>query len=51
LRDRLPTGRLVELEGVGHYPMFEAPDRFDISLRGLLEDSPDPVGGACGTRL
>jgi non-heme chloroperoxidase len=45
LRDHLPTGRLVELEGVGHYPMFEAPDRFDISLRGLLGDSPDPVGG------
>jgi len=36
LRGRLPTGRLVELEGVGHYPMFEDPQAFDRALSSLI---------------
>jgi pimeloyl-ACP methyl ester carboxylesterase len=34
VQDRLADGRLVVLEGCGHYPMFEAPERFE----GLLAD-------------
>jgi len=29
---QLPSARLIELEGVGHTPMTEAPDRFDAVL-------------------
>lgn len=34
VQDRLADGRLVVLDGCGHYPMFEAPERFE----GLLAD-------------
>jgi non-heme chloroperoxidase len=34
VQERLADGRLVVLDGCGHYPMFEAPERFE----GLLAD-------------
>lgn len=40
LRERLPSGRLVELDGVGHYPMFENPAAFDSALSMLLTGAP-----------
>ncbi|MEZ5237643.1 MAG: alpha/beta hydrolase [Microthrixaceae bacterium] len=38
LHDRRRDSELVELEGVGHYPMIEAPTAFASSLLGLLAD-------------
>jgi pimeloyl-ACP methyl ester carboxylesterase len=35
LARRLPDGRLVVLDGVGHCPMFECPDRFVAALTGF----------------
>jgi pimeloyl-ACP methyl ester carboxylesterase len=32
VQERLADGRLVVLDGCGHYPMFEARDRFDALL-------------------
>jgi non-heme chloroperoxidase len=43
LRSRLGLGRLVTLEGVGHYPMFESPELFDQSLHDVLKDSGAPA--------
>lgn len=34
-----PRTELVTLEGVGHYPMLEAPDRFAEAVIGLLDRS------------
>ncbi len=36
LQERLADGRLVVLEGCGHYPMFEVPDAFDAALLDAL---------------
>lgn len=33
-----PDARLVSLDGVGHYPMLEAPARFAEAVVGLLDD-------------
>jgi pimeloyl-ACP methyl ester carboxylesterase len=33
---RLPSGRLTALDGVGHYPQLEAPDRVLAELRATL---------------
>lgn len=32
-----PNSRLVVLDGVGHYPMLEAPERWAGALLGLLQ--------------
>jgi non-heme chloroperoxidase len=40
LRGQLASGRLIELEGVGHYPMFEDPAAFDGALASLLPGVP-----------
>jgi non-heme chloroperoxidase len=32
VQERLVDGRLVVLDACGHYPMFEAPSRFDTLL-------------------
>lgn len=32
---RLSDGRLVVIDGCGHYPMFEAPERFEALLAGF----------------
>ncbi|MFE3001630.1 alpha/beta fold hydrolase [Nocardia sp. NPDC059246] len=39
LNERLADARLVELADCGHYPMFEAPERFDEELSSFV----DPV--------
>ncbi|WP_020501771.1 alpha/beta fold hydrolase [Sciscionella marina] len=36
VNERLPDSRLVELDDCGHYPMFEAADRFDEALLEFL---------------
>lgn len=36
----IPGSRLALLEGVGHYPMLEAPERWADTLLGLLEQRP-----------
>jgi len=42
LRGQLSSGRLIELEDVGHYPMFEDPEAFDRAIASLLPGvSPD----------
>ena len=37
LAERIPAARLVLLEGVGHSPQVEDPDRFGAELAGFLE--------------
>lgn len=36
---RIPNSTLVELEGVGHVPQFEAWDKYIGALKGFLEDT------------
>jgi pimeloyl-ACP methyl ester carboxylesterase len=36
LNERLADSRLIEIDGCGHYPMFEAPDELDAALLDLL---------------
>lgn len=36
LAEQLPDTCLVEIEGCGHFPMLEAPDRFDSALTEFL---------------
>jgi non-heme chloroperoxidase len=38
LNERLTDSRLVEIDGCGHYPMFEAPDELDAALRDFIGD-------------
>jgi pimeloyl-ACP methyl ester carboxylesterase len=40
---QLHDGELVVLEGVGHCPMFEAPERFNAALLAFTADT-DPTG-------
>jgi non-heme chloroperoxidase len=37
VQERLADGRLVVLEGCGHYPMFEAPERFEALLAAFAQ--------------
>ena len=37
VQDRLADGRLVVLDGCGHYPMFEAPERFAVVLSDFAQ--------------
>lgn len=37
VQDRLTDGRLVVLEGCGHYPMFEVPERFAALLADFAQ--------------
>jgi pimeloyl-ACP methyl ester carboxylesterase len=39
LQERLPSGRLVELD-CGHYPMLELPAEFDAALLSFLGEVP-----------
>jgi pimeloyl-ACP methyl ester carboxylesterase len=39
LHERRPEATLVRLEGIGHYPMLEAPDAFAAALDHALTDS------------
>ena len=45
-RDAIPGAELVEIEGVGHIPQVEAPDRYRDALLKLLELGPAPVASA-----
>ena len=36
-RDAIPGAKLIEIEGVGHIPQVEAPDRYRDALLSLLE--------------
>lgn len=36
LRDRIPGADLIEIDGVGHAPQMQAPDRFLQALEGFL---------------
>lgn len=38
LAERIPGARMVPLEGLGHSPQVEAPDRFGAELARFLED-------------
>ncbi len=38
LASRLPRARLVRLEGLGHSPHVEAPERFEAELREFLDE-------------
>ena len=37
VQERLADGRLVVLDGCGHYPMFEAPERFEAVLADFAQ--------------
>jgi 2-hydroxy-6-oxonona-2,4-dienedioate hydrolase len=37
----IEDSRLVVLDGCGHVPMVEAPDKLNAALRGFLEEAPD----------
>jgi non-heme chloroperoxidase len=37
VQERLADGRLVVLDGCGHYPMFDAPERFEAVLSGFAQ--------------
>lgn len=37
---RIPDARLIELEGVGHVPQIEAPERFNAALLQAIEHPP-----------
>lgn len=37
VQERLADGRLVVLEGCGHYPMFETPERFEALLADFAQ--------------
>jgi non-heme chloroperoxidase len=41
VQQRLADGRLVVLEGCGHYPMFEDPDRFETLLADFAQGCRD----------
>jgi pimeloyl-ACP methyl ester carboxylesterase len=38
--DRMPAGRLRVLDGLGHLPQVEDPDRVAAELRRFLDDLP-----------
>ncbi|MGB6450074.1 MAG: alpha/beta hydrolase [Steroidobacteraceae bacterium] len=38
---RIPSSRVIELEGVGHVPQIEAPDRFNEALLQAIERPPE----------
>jgi len=42
--EALPNGRLVVLENVGHFPQFEAPERFFPAIHDFMQQS-RPAGG------
>ncbi len=39
--ERIPDARLIELDGVGHVPQIEAPDRFNEALLRAIEHPPE----------
>jgi pimeloyl-ACP methyl ester carboxylesterase len=46
LRSIDPHSRLIVIEGAGHWVQYEAADRFNEALIGLLGDSPKDVTGS-----
>ena len=42
LHDAIPGSSLVVIDGVGHLPNIEAPERFDAEIRAFLRAVPEP---------
>ena len=50
-RERGPTRRSVRLDGVGHYPMVEAPERFNAALEHALGVTRSALATLTGARV